>query len=190
MDIEFRPGRSRGWLFATLFLLAAAALVWTGAVVTDDARSAMNWPEQLLFTVVPIRGFAWLGAAVFLALAVLVVVRSRRTAATLVVADATLTLPEGTVVAWRDVRSVRAVRQDRIDIGLPSGVVRTPAHRLRSLLRFWTHRPPTDQVSISAFDLGADPHVVAALLRARSTGRLPPADETTADRNGVPDSAG
>ncbi len=63
---------------ASVLLLAALALIWAGAVLEPSDREAMEGGQLLLFSLVPIRPFAWVMAAVFALLSVALGVRASR----------------------------------------------------------------------------------------------------------------
>lgn len=52
-------------LLGGIFFVAALVLVWVGWALPADSASAMEGGQRLLFTVVPIRPFAWIMAVVF-----------------------------------------------------------------------------------------------------------------------------
>ena len=52
-------------VLSSIWFVTAAVLIWIGAVLDQGSAEAMSGLERLLFTVVSIRWFSWLMAAVF-----------------------------------------------------------------------------------------------------------------------------
>lgn len=61
-------GLPRG-VVAGILVVTAVLLLWVGWVLPADAADAMDGFQRLVFTVIPVRPFAWVMAVVFLALA-------------------------------------------------------------------------------------------------------------------------
>ena len=59
-----------------VLLLGAVALVWVGGALDRSDVAGMEGGELLLFSLVPIRPFAWVMAAVFAALGAWIMVRA------------------------------------------------------------------------------------------------------------------
>ena len=147
--LEYRPSRTAAVVLGTVFIATGIVLAILGALLTESDVSGMDGLQRLLFSVVSVRWFSWAMAAVFAALGVRIVARGFRAAPALALEAAGFTLGGEERIPWDHVDEIRT---------LP----KPPVLRLRLGDRV---------VSLSSFDLGADPAAVAgrmAELRTRS----------------------
>ncbi len=158
-----------------MLIVTAVVLAWVGNVLGPESRSGMDGFVLLLFTVVPIRAFSWVMAVVFVVLAVRVGHRALQDAPSLTIAANGLILPRGEVASWSIVRSVVLDAQGNLVIEVAtSGKVRVEGgwfERIRQPRRIRAG----ESITLSSFDLGADPAAVAEdlsrrLAEARSPG--------------------
>ena len=68
------PGVLRS--MGVVFLLASAAMIWTGLSLRPGDEAATEGVQRLLFEVVPMAPFAFVGSVVFLALGLWVIYAS------------------------------------------------------------------------------------------------------------------
>jgi hypothetical protein len=95
--IEYRPRVFLGLAFAAIFAVTAVILVWLGLILRPADRAAIDGATLLLLTVVPIRLFSWTFAAVFMFFGLRIARRTLNAEPTLVVSEASVTLPTGRV---------------------------------------------------------------------------------------------
>ena len=138
-------------------IAAAGLLIWVGSILTPDDVSTIDGLEGLLFRYVPVGPFTWIGGAVFASLGVRMVFRAIRAETTLRLTTTGVTLPRGTETAWDQVVDARANRKDDL---LTIEVEGAEGSRT---------------VRLSAFDLGASPHEVAAEIERGRQLLEPPA---------------
>ena len=161
---EYRPSPKTGFFFACVFVAAAGALLWLGAILTRDSAAAMDGVTRLLFTAVPIRLFAWTLAAVFLLFGIRIVQKSMSKRPTLTISDSGLGLPDGRVLPWQSVASAQST-QGNLEIRIARGPAGSEgvSGNVTRRGRF-SRKPSQDTIRVSAFDLGADPSAVAATI--------------------------
>lgn len=163
---EYRPNATLGYVFAGVFTATAAILVWLGIVLSPDDRAAMDGWTLLLFTVVPIPLFSWTAAAVFLILGVRIARRSMRAQPTMLVSDAGVTLPTGTLVPWSRLASVKASETELRLTLLANSDAPPKTPKLWLVWLRWLRRDE-DKIILSSFELGADPAAVAEAIESR-----------------------
>jgi hypothetical protein len=166
---EYRPHPRVGIFLSSLFVLVAGVLVWLGTVLTGDAADAMDGFVRLLFTAMPVRPFAWTLAAVFLLLGIRVAAKIMSKRPTLTISDRGLGLPDGTMVLWPEIASAESVHANTLQVTFRPRPAqsRDPEFSIGWRGRL-TKKPPEHRIVVSAFDLGADPSVVAAAIAAAS----------------------
>jgi hypothetical protein len=164
---EYRPNPRVGIVLSGLFAIVAGILIWLGVVLTGDAADAMDGFTRLLFTAVPVRLFAWTLAAVFLFLGIRIATKTMSKRPTLTISDLGLGLPDGTMLLWPEIESAEAVHASTLKVTFRPRPAqsRDPAPSIG--WRGWlTRKPPEHRIVVSAFDLGADPSMVAAAIAA------------------------
>jgi len=62
------PGAMR--VMGSIWIVAAAVLIWIGFVLDQSSVSSMSGFERILFTVVSVRWFSWIAALAFIYLGV------------------------------------------------------------------------------------------------------------------------
>jgi len=148
--IEYRPSVGLGYFLGGTFVVTALVLVWVGWSVRPEDRTAMTGLTRILFTVVSIRLFAWVFAAIMFYLGVRVVRRGARRGArrgpSLVIDDSGLSFGASASVPWS---RIAATELDKNGVLLIDVV-------------------GAEKVALSSFDLGADPAEVAAEISRRT----------------------
>ena len=71
---EVGPGTAR--VMGGIFIVAAAALAWTGLSLRPGDEAATEGVQRLLFEVIPMVPFAFVGSVVFLAMGLWVIYAS------------------------------------------------------------------------------------------------------------------
>lgn len=115
-SIEYRPHVVVGIVFAGVFVLTAAVLIWIGSILGPEDVSAMDGFPRLLFTAIPIRPFSWVCAALFLFLGYLQAQRTFRAEPTLQISDSGLTFADGTSRPWLELDSVEANKEGSLTL--------------------------------------------------------------------------
>lgn len=146
----YRPRAGVAAFLGGVFLVTAAILLFLGWILGPDDVSAMDGVQRLLFNLVSIRWFSWIGALAFGLLGARIVSVMFRTEAALEIRDAGLTIRGEGPIPWLAVGEVRVRRKPEVlEVEIGDRTLR------------W-----------SPFELGADPSAVAAELGKRRD-RLP-----------------
>lgn len=165
--IQYRPTVLAGLVLTGIFAATAIILAWLGMILDPSDVDAMDGFTRVLFTAVPIRLFSWAGAAICLLFAGAIARRTFRSAPTLVLSESGLVIHERPRVPWSDIRAADVTRGGvlRIVVDRRGATERLDAAPALSRQR----RSRTDQrsVTLSSFDLGADPSLVAAEIEVR-----------------------
>ena len=149
---KYRPNRKSAVALGAVFGVTAIALAILGSLLTEADVSSMDGPERLLFTVVSVRWFSWVMAAAFAALAARVTARGYRTAPALTIDTFGFTLGGEHRTPWEEVDEIRTFpKPEVLQLRLGERVV-----------------------SLTSFDLGDDPEVVAERMAHLRAQRLPP----------------
>jgi len=147
----YRPNRAYTVFLSLLLLTTAALLVWLGVILAPEDREAMDGIQRLVFTVVPIKPFAWLGGAVFALLGVRLAIRGGRSRPSLVVSADGFSIGGGELKPWSDMTAASTPR---------------PEHLLLDVVRSPEESAASERVLFSQFDLGEDPMAVLAEIKA------------------------
>ncbi len=166
--LTYRPRRMAAAILAGAFIVGAAALAVVGMVLVPNDLKALEGFQRLLFTVVPVRPFAWACAVVFLILAARIWLRSLSTEPTLVVSDTGLILRDGQRISWADIDAVEVTAQDilRITRASAPGTTSQSTNPPRRWNPFQRKRGAVE-VCLSAFELGTAPGQVRDELTRR-----------------------
>lgn len=158
----YRPSRAFGLFLVAVHVATSALLFFLGFVLDASSTEAMDGFERLLFTVIPIRPFAWVMAVVFLGLGLATVRRVFFGRPTLLLAEDGLETRDGHRITWKEV--------GRVDV--------LDDKALRLLVTRPDHAPET--VEIGQFGLGTGVTVVAEEIE-RHLGSSPADPDPDAD---------
>lgn len=157
-DAAYRPSRGFGTFLVAVWILAGAVLLILGFVLDPSSTGAMDGFERLVFTVIPIRPFAWIMSAVFLGLGALTARRAFTGRPTLRLSESGLEMRDGRRIEWRDVAAAEALSEQRVRLVVTRADL------------------PPEAIELARFDLGSDVRTVVDEIHRRcdvAAGRSP-----------------
>jgi hypothetical protein len=166
-QLEFRPRTGLSIFLIGICLVVSVLLFWVGGLLGHESVKDMDPLYALFFSVIPIKPFAWTGAAIWLGIGGIV-------ARNLLSGRPSLVLSEhgiehsGVVVPWTEVTGVRMLKDTHlaIDVVDPEALIMRRGW-VRRLAARMNHRQSGTPIVLGANEAGGDAQVLLAALECR-----------------------